>query len=76
MKLEHQQNFIPAQEDEDEYTLCAFGDISLSNTGFVPGPLAALSSEKKAKKVVLTTSGPVEVHLGLLCKWVSSEIDC
>ena len=73
MKRQRQQKFIPAQEDEDEYTLCAFGDISLSNMHFVPGPLAALSSEKEAKKVL--TTGPVEVHLGLLCKWVSSEID-
>lgn len=60
--LEGQQIAKPEEEDdsEDKYTLSAFGDISLSNICFVPGPLEALSPEKKADKSVSTISRPVE----------------
>ena len=68
IKLERQRT-IPAEEDEDEYTLCAFGDISLSNMHFVPGPLEAFSPEKKVDKSVSTRSRPIKVsHLDLLCQ--------
>jgi len=72
MKLKHQQIqiAIPAGEDENEYMLCAYGDISLSNISFVPGPLAALSPEKKVNKPISPTSRAIQVnYLGLfLCQ--------
>lgn len=60
---------MPTGEDQEEYTLCAFGDISLSNIYFVPGPLEALSP-----KSVTIRSGPIAKVNRLLCHRVSSEI--
>ena len=57
---------MPKEEDEEEYTVCAFGDISLSNIHFVPGPLEAES--------VTIRSGPITKVNRLLCHRVSSEI--
>lgn len=51
---------------EDEHTLTAFGDISLSNIDFVPGPPTELSPERVRQKKG-STKGLVEVTKDAVC---------
>ena len=55
---------------EDEHTLTAFGDISLSNIDFVPGPPTELSPERVRQKKGLM-KGLVEVTKDAVCPPVS-----
>ncbi|KAF8161399.1 hypothetical protein B0H34DRAFT_796197 [Crassisporium funariophilum] len=65
------RNYIatpPLEQEDDEHTLVAFGDISLNNICFIPGPPSALTPVRRTKK---KTAKPFPVVQSRVAKFSS-----